>query len=95
MDMHEQEMNYQDLNFKMNFPTRRAGTFAVWGTGLIDQFVTRQKDKADWEYNSDRTYSASTQYMGAADSKPPLPALFSMNMLTWIRIITWKCPSFI
>lgn len=66
MDMQEQKMNYQDLNFKMNFPTRRAGTFAVWGTGLIDKFATRQKDKADWEYNSDRTYSASTQYMGAA-----------------------------
>lgn len=29
------KMDYQDLNFKLNFPTRHAGTFAVWGTALL------------------------------------------------------------
>jgi hypothetical protein len=32
-------MRYQDLSFKLNFPTRRAGTFSVWGVGLIDHFL--------------------------------------------------------
>lgn len=29
-------INYQDLSFKLNFPTQRAGTFSIWGLGLID-----------------------------------------------------------
>ena len=32
------KMDYQDLNFKLNFPTRHAGTFAVWGTALLDKY---------------------------------------------------------
>ena len=32
-------MRYQDLSFKMNFPTRRAGTFSVWGVGIIDNYA--------------------------------------------------------
>lgn len=31
-------LDYQDLNFKLNFPTRKADTFAVWGTSLIDKY---------------------------------------------------------
>lgn len=30
-------MKYQDLAFKLNFPTKRAGTFSLWGIGLIDR----------------------------------------------------------
>jgi CarboxypepD_reg-like domain len=29
-------IKYQDLSFKLNFPTKKAGTFAVWGLGLLD-----------------------------------------------------------
>jgi hypothetical protein len=32
-------MRYQDLTFKMNFPTRRAGTFTVWGIWIKDHYV--------------------------------------------------------
>ncbi len=31
-------LDYQDLNFKLNFPTKKAGTFSIWGTGLIDKY---------------------------------------------------------
>jgi hypothetical protein len=42
-------MRYQDLSFKMNFPTRRAGTFSVWGVGIIDRFLEREpKDTTQW-----------------------------------------------
>src|SRR3546814_8207775 len=28
--------SYQDLSFRLNFPTKKAGTFSIWGIGLID-----------------------------------------------------------
>lgn len=46
---------YQDLSFKLNFPTKRAGVFSVWGIGAID--FNRQpevKDSAKWETSWDR-----------------------------------------
>ncbi|MDR1022807.1 MAG: TonB-dependent receptor [Prevotellaceae bacterium] len=42
-------IGYQDLSFKMNFPTRRAGTVSIWGIGLIDNYLKNpSKDTADW-----------------------------------------------
>jgi len=44
-------MRYQDLSFKMNFPTQKAGTFTVWGIGIIDHYKQNvPKDTADWLY---------------------------------------------
>ncbi len=43
-------MRYQDLSFKMNFPTKRAGAFSVWGVGIIDHYIEdAPKDTADWD----------------------------------------------
>lgn len=59
-------MDYQDLNFKFNFPTKRAGTFSVWGTSLIDKFTSSyEEDTAQWEHTDDGETSKSTQYMAA------------------------------
>lgn len=59
-------MDYQDLNFKLNFPTRKAGTFSVWGTSLIDKFSNDFERKPEkWEYMSDRNESKDKQYMAA------------------------------
>ena len=45
-------MRYQDLSFKLNFPTRRAGTFSVWGFGIKDHYIQYQpKDTTKWENN--------------------------------------------
>jgi hypothetical protein len=42
-------MRYQDVSFKMNFPTKRAGTFSVWGIGIIDHFLqSPPKDTTEW-----------------------------------------------
>jgi hypothetical protein len=44
------DMNYQDLSFKMNFPTQKAGTFSVWGVALIDHYPIREpQDSALWD----------------------------------------------
>lgn len=56
--------NYQDLNFKLNFPTEKAGTFSVWGTALYDSYKQKfEKDQEKWEYFSDRNKGKSKQYM--------------------------------
>ena len=59
-------MDYQDLNFKLNFPTQKAGTFSVWGTSLIDKFKSdMEKNPEKWEYMGDRSESRDKQYMAA------------------------------
>ena len=46
--------NYQDLSFKLNFPTHHRGTFSVWGLGLIDRMKTKPEKPSDWETQFDR-----------------------------------------
>lgn len=59
--------DYQDLNFKLNFPTRKAGTFSIWGTSLIDKYGSDWEEKSpeDWEYENDHSQSDMKQYMAA------------------------------
>ena len=43
-------MKYQDLSFKMTFPTRRAGIFSIWGVGITDHYpINVPKDTTKWE----------------------------------------------
>lgn len=65
MDMDGQKIDYQDLNMKLNFPTRKAGTFSVWATGFIDNLITENADTTEWKSKLDENYSASKQYMVA------------------------------
>lgn len=59
--------NYQDLSFKLAFPTRRAGTFSLWGTGLIDRSgCVAERDPYKWTYDQDMEDQDVKQYMGAA-----------------------------
>lgn len=59
-------MDYQDLNFKFNIPTKRAGTFSIWGTSLIDKYKSSfEDDVTKWEHTDDGSSSKSTQYMAA------------------------------
>lgn len=57
---------YQDLAFKINLPTKKAGLFSVWGLGLVDGSGTEIKDVSEWEYRQDRENSNANQYMGTA-----------------------------
>lgn len=47
-------MKYQDLTFKLNFPTRRIGTFSIWGIGLFDRNKTEVRERSEWETLGDR-----------------------------------------
>lgn len=53
-------IEYQDLSFRLNFPTKKAGTFSIWGLGLIDG--VQNKPDTDtlevdtkWQYYEDIT----------------------------------------
>lgn len=53
-------LDYQDLSFKLNFPTEKAGTFSIWGLGLIDGVNSKPDPdtlEADtkWQYYDDIT----------------------------------------
>jgi len=60
-------IKYQDLSFKLNFPTKKAGIFSVWGMGMTDGAAAKAKtDLAKWEYADDREQNDIKQDMGAA-----------------------------
>jgi hypothetical protein len=57
---------YQDLSFKMNFPTQKAGTFSLWGLGSFDQTkVKAETNPLKWEFDQDMEKVNSNQGMGA------------------------------
>ena len=59
-------IKYQDLNFKTDLPTKRAGIFSIWGIGSTDYSGSRvTKEVEDWEYDSDREEGDGRTYMGA------------------------------
>ncbi len=46
---------YQDLAFKLNFPTKKAGVFSVWCLAAADETGAKaEKDSADWKYQQDK-----------------------------------------
>ena len=61
INMDNETLDYQDLSFKLNMPTRKAGTFAVWFTGLIDTYENKVPDVSEWETLWDSNDSWSRQ----------------------------------
>lgn len=59
-------INYQDLSFKLHFPTKKAGVFSVWGIGLIDGASAKAKqDSLKWKYFDDKQNDDIKQYTGS------------------------------
>ena len=61
INMEHETLDYQDLSFKLNMPTSNAGTFAVWFTGLIDNYESKAPDPSEWETLWDSNDSWSRQ----------------------------------
>jgi len=59
-------LGYQDLNVKLNFPTKKAGTFSLWGVGWKDEVVPVPEDAAERKYPDDGLLSGAQQQSGAA-----------------------------
>ncbi len=59
-------IGYQDLSFKMNFPTKGAGNFSLWGIGAIDsQDRDPIENPEDWETEIDKQGYELNLSMGA------------------------------
>jgi hypothetical protein len=57
---------YRDVSFKLNFPIKKAGTFWIWGIGLIDESGAKAKNNtSEWKYDTDNENQDVKQYMGA------------------------------
>lgn len=57
---------YQDLSFKLNFPTAKSGTFSLWAIGAIDN--NKEPEEADstkWNEDWDRVWYRWDLYTGA------------------------------
>lgn len=50
----ETNLKYQDVSFKFNFPTKKAGVFSLWGLGLRDRINAPPEDSSKWETYADR-----------------------------------------
>ena len=61
INMENETLDYQDLSFKINMPTTTAGTFAVWFTGLVDNYENKAPDVSEWETLWDSNDSWSRQ----------------------------------
>ncbi|WP_234571280.1 TonB-dependent receptor [Rhodohalobacter sp. 614A] len=63
----EQVIKYQDLSYKFNMPTKRAGTFSLWGIGGLDLSTQEfETDSTQWEIDWDRVGYDWNIAMGAA-----------------------------
>lgn len=65
-DQSDQLLDYQDINFKLHFPTVKRGIFSIWGTGLSDKFNTKKEEKSQWNYIDDGKFSEMQQTAAAA-----------------------------
>ena len=77
----DMNLKYQDLSFKLNFPTRKAGTFSIWGIGLIDRYKPEILYRDEWETQSDRQ-SGNTTFDKAAGG---ITHKYLINADTYIR----------
>lgn len=74
-------LKYQDLSFKLNFPTRKSGTFSIWGVGLMDRNKTEAQQRAEWETMADRS-SGSNELEKSAGG---ITHLYFLNEEMYVR----------
>lgn len=70
-----QRIKYQDLSFKLNFPTEKAGTFSLWGIGGIDNtHKDALKTPADWKTDIDRVNNNWDTYVSTVGLRHQITA---------------------
>jgi len=81
----EESANYQDLSFKLHFPTRKAGIFSVTGLGGNSKVAFRESDKEpdEWLFNGHGEDLTTRSTLGALG----ISHLYFLNPDTRIRSI--------
>jgi len=59
-------LKYQDVSYKINLPTKKAGTFSLWGIGAYDGIDIDALDPDEWEAITDSDNSQTSLYMFAS-----------------------------
>lgn len=78
----DEGLNYQDLAFKINLPTKKLGTFTFWGIGLLDKIIQRpEDDPKQWETSMERQEQKADFQKGAIGMAHTL----SWNDNTYLR----------
>jgi hypothetical protein len=58
-------IRYQDLCFKLNFPTQKTGIFSIWGIGALDKNPQyAEQDSSKWVYTQDMEEAKNDLGMG-------------------------------
>jgi len=88
-------IKYQDLSFKLNFPTKKAGVFSVWGIGLIDGIKEiPNEDSSQWYYEMNRSDYDANQYMAASGVAHKIfigkKSQLKTTLASTVRGINWK-----
>ena len=88
-------IQYQDLSFKLNFPTKKAGVFSIWGLGLIDGArVKNKKDSTEWYYNEDKEDYNAKQFMAVSGIKHKIflndKSQLKTTLATTVSGMDWK-----
>ncbi len=87
-------IEYQDLSFKLNFPTKKAGVFSVWGLGLIDGAKVKVKDSEEWYYATDKEDYDAKQFMATSGISHKIfindKSLLKTTLATTVSGIDWK-----
>jgi hypothetical protein len=87
---------YQDMSFKFNFPTSKAGIFSFWGLGGLSSIsiLDRNRDTTNWSYVSkgqDLVYGSSMGAMGFTHLyffSPTVSGKFILSMSGSTNLIT-------
>ncbi|WP_405246153.1 TonB-dependent receptor [Cellulophaga sp. Asnod2-G02] len=83
------KINYQDLSFKLSLPTEKAGSFSIWGIGLIDNSESLpEKDVNKQVYYEDVEQQDVSQYMGALGINNRLTLKNSAYLNTTLSVST-------
>ncbi len=62
-------LKYQDLSFKLNFPTKKTGTFSIWSIAAYDAINIEALDSLEWKSTTDMDDSQTSLYMFASGLK--------------------------
>ena len=62
-------LKYQDLAFKLNFPTKKTGAFSLWSIAAYDAIDIEALDSLEWQSTTDKDNSQTSLYMFASGLK--------------------------
>ena len=65
----DEDINYQDLSFNLNFPTQKMGEFSIFGVGGMSENIFKAKKPGEWIADKDSQDISFKGRMGALGLK--------------------------